>query len=104
MDTLKLLETGVVDLDAKIDAMEKERARLLEAICETICPLKVGEVVKCVGYTYRGKDMRITKRRVKPKWKGGWLWEVCGSILKADGSDSTNRGTFDQGQWENPRH
>lgn len=64
------------------------------------CPLKIGEVVECLGWNHNGKKMRINYIG-NAKYSSGGYWMVSGVVLKKDGSDSKFNGDFDQSDYEN---
>jgi hypothetical protein len=89
----KLLE-GIHSLE--IQAMEQQALlyKLHAEYSESVCPLKIGQIVKHTGYSHTGKMVRITHHIPTD---GRWSytpntpnnWGVIATVLKKDGSDST---------------
>ena len=89
---------------AKQDAAAKKReAEALEidfAIQQ--CPLKVGQVIPCRGYTRYGKDMLVERILPGDYWEGDW--RVKGRVYKADGSLGVAIGETTQRQYERSKN
>jgi hypothetical protein len=91
----------ITSLDKDIRKKEAWRKRLLKKWANDACPLCVGEVVLCVGYSYRGCMGRITAITPHTAFSGEYEWRVTARVQKSDGTDSKNTTTFTQSQWEN---
>jgi hypothetical protein len=96
------------ELLSKIDAINKQceslssqRAELLRQWVELVCPYKVGDVTKVLGYSHNGKMARIEAVHTKVKWQykakqEQYEWWVTARVLRKDGSDSSLTTDWEQ--------
>ena len=99
---LELLQR-VESCEKQIQEIQEEKDRLLIKILEIRCPFKIGDITKCLGYAYRGKDMLIESRSMRRcgSYEGNhWIWRVRGRIKKKNGELSVNEGDFDEWDFE----
>lgn len=64
------------------------------------CPLSIGDVTPCVGWSHKGKKMRITSIK-PPKYSFDGDWRACGVVLKKDGEDSKMNSDFSHRDYNN---
>lgn len=78
----------ISELTRQIETLTAERSALAQVWAESACPYKVGDVVECKGYSYRGKKCQIASIG----YRIGRLslrWQVKAVVLKADGTPSS---------------
>ncbi len=81
-------------------SLQGNRKELLDNWTRYLCPIKVGDTVKCNDYSYEGKKLIV--ERVYPtdrwvhaaKWDEKWSWVAFGPLLKKDGTPSKNYGKY----------
>lgn len=59
------------------------------------CPLKVGQIVDCVGWTHKGKKMKIDSI-VPPQCTFDGDWRVRGHVIKKSGEVGSLTAGFSQ--------
>ena len=87
--TKKELDKKKCIINRKIGELRDELDTYVEEYINDCCPVKIGDVVICNGWSNEGKKMQVTKISMH-KCKGDF---VCrGPILKKDGSISVRVG------------
>ena len=83
-------------VDGAIADLKRRRKEFIKELIDEKHPLKIGDVVECIGFAYKGKPMVIERVSVdidnffKPKWF------AYGRIIKKDGSVGKQRGEWFQ--------
>lgn len=92
-------------INQQTKALSDQRAELLKQWVDLVCPYKVGDVTKVLGYSHNGKMARIEEVHAKAKWtykakETPYEWWVVARVLRKDGSDSSLKANWEQRHWE----
>jgi len=84
----------LLEYDKQIAEINISRQAVINNLLDLVCPFKVGDVTVCVGMTHAGKIMRVDELKMKQNQKGNYYWQVSGTILKKDGTDTERVADF----------
>jgi hypothetical protein len=89
----KLLE-GIRSLEMQIQEQRTILYKLRADHSESLCPLKIGEVLEHTGYSHTGKMVRVVQYipasgNYDRKTSQFANWTTIATVLKKDGSEST---------------
>lgn len=62
------------------------------------CPIRVGDIVECAGYSHKGKKMQVDSV-LPPKYSFDGDWRVCGTILNKDEKPGKTKTSFSHKNW-----
>ena len=97
MGTLKEDVQKMKEVKQQITDLKETLKQCRDNIVENHSPVKIGDIVKVTGYSYRGKDMRVEHVVITTDWFTNKLqWSAYGKICKKDGSTSHNQGEWTQ--------
>ena len=91
--SLRRDENMFMSLEASIAAKRRDLA-------QASCPFKVGDITENVGWTYRGRSMRVDSIAAGSShgYQGDWV--VCGHMFKKDNTLSSLTCTFTHRDYE----
>lgn len=97
-EEFRLAESKMLESIRSLEVQAMEQRALLYKLradySQSLCPLKIGEVIEHTGFSHTGKMVRITHYipafgnydRKTSKFAN---WTVLATVLKKDGSEST---------------
>lgn len=90
-----MLLKDISDVEKRIIALQKEKRKMLVDYAQEHAPHAVGDVVKIVGWSYRGKMMKVAKiTLVDSYWRSEYHWFVQGYVMNKDGKVGKNHTDF----------
>lgn len=84
----------LAECDKRIEEINKSREQIFVRLLELVCPFQIGDITECVGYTHRGKRMRVDSRIVQRSDHGNYYWLVSGRVIKRNGAGSNYTAEF----------
>jgi hypothetical protein len=75
---------------AEREALSKVITQLSDQFLSEVAPYKVGDIVDCQGYSYKGKKVKINEIRIVIDRNMLYDIKVYATVLKKDGSESGN--------------
>ena len=91
MIELEKLQAELKAIDDEVKAVQSKRGAVRDRLA-TLCPIQIGDVVECNGFSHTGKKMVVEHVSYKPMSWSKSLWVCSGTILKKDGSPSKHVG------------
>lgn len=90
MTELEKLQAELKALDDEAKAIQHKRGEILTRLAHQ-CPVKIGDVAECNGYSFAGKKMVVDSVHYYHRPYRGTLWDVGGVVLKKNGKPSKSR-------------
>jgi len=77
----------LIDIDKEIEMQEMARDGIIQLIEENNAPVKKEDIVVINDYSFRGKNMIVTKIRLSDTYRfKTYGWIITGMVLKKDGT------------------
>lgn len=96
---MSITREQIESVEESVDIGKAKLRELKKEFAEQQCPLEVGQIVECCGYSHKGKKMKISNIFPPKFWFEG-DWRVVGIVIKKDGTEGAQTADFSQKQWE----
>jgi len=84
------LTEQIAELSSQIRQLSEQRQTLIQQWAAQVSPWKIGDITDVRGYTFQGKQCKVTFIGGKLSYSGRPQVQIVGRILKQDGTDGKN--------------